>query len=275
MGPVVRLEKNLLGRDFTVGDIHGCFSILEQALEAASFDPARDRLICVGDLVNRGPESTRALEFLKHEWFYTVRGNHEQGIEKDFDAMNKNGKHAVQEEYQRHGLGWMLALNDKEQRVFIDAFNALPYAIEVPLKSGELVGFTHAEIPSGLSWQDFTQKLEEGDEKVMQTALFGRSRITHAFKHGLDTDKGISGISKIFTGHSIASGRGASKMGNWFCIDTGAVIRHLGSTEMSPGSNPEDFHLSLLDIRAEANELNRKRPQHDNRPYHVIHAACP
>ena len=64
MGVILRLEQNLLGRDFAVGDIHGCFSLLEDVLEAVSFNPSADRVICGGDLVNRGPNSNRALDFL-------------------------------------------------------------------------------------------------------------------------------------------------------------------------------------------------------------------
>lgn len=276
MEKVLRIGKNTLGRDFAVGDIHGCFHVLEQALEEASFDSARDRVICVGDLVNRGPESARALEFLKQEWFYTVCGNHEHVIPQDFQLMNEKGIDAVRNEYERHGLGWMLLLDEVMQKEFIQAFEALPYVIEVPLKTGELIGFTHAEVPKDLSWQDFVQKIEEGDERVLQTALFGRSRIVQAYKHGFDTDSGVAGISKVFTGHSIAAGRRASRMGNWFCIDTGAVMRHIGGTDgIFPESDPENLHLSLVNIEATPDELNRKKPYDDNRPYHVIHASNP
>jgi hypothetical protein len=51
--PVLRLPANTRGRDFVVGDIHGTFYVLEQALAAVGFDPARDRVICVGDLIDR------------------------------------------------------------------------------------------------------------------------------------------------------------------------------------------------------------------------------
>lgn len=275
MVAVLRLEENLLGRDFAVGDIHGCFSILEQALAEASFDPARDRLIGVGDLINRGPESKRALEFLEKKYFYTVRGNHEHNLWKDIERMNHEGKDAVHDEYEQHGLGWLLTLNNNEQAEFIDTFKSLPYAIEIPLKTGELVGFTHAEIPKDLSWQDFLQKLNEEDERVLQTALFGRSRIVQACKHGFDTDPGVAGIGKIFTGHSLANGRGASRMGNWFCIDTGAGMRYVETEGMFPKINPADLHLSLVDIQAEAYELQRKKPISDDRPYHIIKASCP
>lgn len=54
---------NTLGRDFAVGDIHGMYSLLEQKLAAVNFNPQKDRLFSVGDLVNRGPESSRVMSF--------------------------------------------------------------------------------------------------------------------------------------------------------------------------------------------------------------------
>ena len=272
MEMVLRLEKNELGRDFAVGDIHGCFSVLEQALKEASFDPTRDRVLCVGDLVNCGLESARALEFLEQDWFYTVRGNHDHAIQQDFQLMNEKGKDAVRDEFERDGLGWMLLLDEAGQNEFLEAFTALPYAIEVPSKAGERVGLTHAEIPKDLSWQDFIQKLEEGDEKTLQTALWGRSRIMQAYKNGCDTDPGVAGIDKVFTGHSLAVGRRTSKMGNWFCIDTGAVMRDIGTQGVFPKSDPEDLHLTLVDIQATPDQINRMKPYVDNRPYQVIDA---
>ena len=49
-----RVGPNRTGRDFVVGDVHGCFRTLEQALGQVGFDRERDRLFSVGDLVNRG-----------------------------------------------------------------------------------------------------------------------------------------------------------------------------------------------------------------------------
>jgi len=52
-----RFACNAVGRDFAVGDIHGCFSHLRRSLEAIGFDASVDRLFSVGDLIDRGPES--------------------------------------------------------------------------------------------------------------------------------------------------------------------------------------------------------------------------
>lgn len=64
-GPLVaRFDRNPLGRDLIVGDVHGCFTKLKASLDAVGFNLERDRLFSVGDLVDRGPESDRALEWL-------------------------------------------------------------------------------------------------------------------------------------------------------------------------------------------------------------------
>ena len=53
------------GTDWVVGDVHGCFETLRQALAAIDFEQGRDRLFSVGDLIDRGPNSIEALEWLE------------------------------------------------------------------------------------------------------------------------------------------------------------------------------------------------------------------
>lgn len=60
-----------------VGDVQGCAGELDQLLETIRFDPARDELWCVGDLINRGPESLRTLELWESVGGRAVIGNHE------------------------------------------------------------------------------------------------------------------------------------------------------------------------------------------------------
>ena len=72
-----RFERNRRGRDFAVGDIHGCFTALEAALDSIGFSAAVDRLFCAGDLVDRGPESDQVLRWLDKPWFFSTMGNHD------------------------------------------------------------------------------------------------------------------------------------------------------------------------------------------------------
>jgi hypothetical protein len=66
-------------RTVIVGDVHGCRAELDALLDSIAFTSG-DRLVFVGDLVARGPDSFGVLDVVRRTGAIVVRGNHEQKL---------------------------------------------------------------------------------------------------------------------------------------------------------------------------------------------------
>jgi hypothetical protein len=66
-------------RTIIVGDVHGCRRELDQLLDRTRFGSG-DRLVFVGDLIARGPDSLGVLDVARRTGALIVRGNHEQKL---------------------------------------------------------------------------------------------------------------------------------------------------------------------------------------------------
>ncbi len=51
--------------NYLIGDVQGCCDALDQLLVKIDFSPSRDRVVVLGDLVNRGPKSLETLRRLR------------------------------------------------------------------------------------------------------------------------------------------------------------------------------------------------------------------
>ena len=63
-------------RTIAIGDVHGCADEFEELLKRLELKPD-DRVIQVGDLVNRGPDSHRVIELAREYQVEGIIGNHE------------------------------------------------------------------------------------------------------------------------------------------------------------------------------------------------------
>jgi serine/threonine protein phosphatase 1 len=64
------------GRLIAIGDIHGCHAEFAELLERVTLVPG-DRLVLLGDLINRGPDSRKVLDLARQLNAVSLLGNHE------------------------------------------------------------------------------------------------------------------------------------------------------------------------------------------------------
>lgn len=143
----LRLPRNVRGRDWVVGDLHGHRTLLEAELERLAFDPARDRLFSVGDLVDKGPDSYDTAALVREPWFFAVLGNHELML------LNHLGLYSSRMHSRKaHACGsgqWVARLLDREPlglHRLAGQIAKLPLALHVDDEIPFIV--THADLTS-------------------------------------------------------------------------------------------------------------------------------
>ena len=225
MSAIQRFAANDGGRDFVVGDIHGCFAALAASLQVIGFDESHDRLFSVGDLVDRGPESEQALEWLAKPWFHAVRGNHEQMA---IDYADGELEPSI---YMANGGAWFIGKTAAERAELAHVFRALAIAIEIETAHGP-VGIVHADCPVA-QWQDLELALAGPNGQAFENCcLWSRDRITSGAAHG------VEGVYAVICGHTpLQAWEG---LGNVIYIDTGMVFgRHFTFVELGSMSFTE------------------------------------
>lgn len=139
---IKHLPTNSIGRDFVVGDLHGCIVDLLECLKQIGFNTAKDRLFCTGDMINRGPHSKETVELIYEDWCYSVRGNHDemmiQGIlNNDRDMTNC---------WNHNGGNWRFNYTEMTIKDLArDMDDLMPYCIVVG-EGADRFNIVHAEV---------------------------------------------------------------------------------------------------------------------------------
>ncbi len=72
---------------WVIGDVHGHFKTFQLLVEKLELKE-NDVVVMLGDLIDRGPESSEVVSFVrKKRNFYSIRGNHEQMMIEGFDEV--------------------------------------------------------------------------------------------------------------------------------------------------------------------------------------------
>jgi serine/threonine protein phosphatase 1 len=199
------LTTNNLGRDYFVGDIHGRFDELMDALDRVDFNFETDRLISVGDLVDRGDQSEKVVGLIDQPWFYAVRGNHDQFILDQYEAervmLYGDYSHYSARDIHRQvccfEADWFYALSEKQQFALASKLMRLAYVIELDLGSMR-IGVCHAGVPLEFDdWQAYLVGL--ADRNVRELTLRNR-HVAQNLNRGVERQ--LKGIDFTLHGHS-------------------------------------------------------------------------
>lgn len=202
---------NLSGRDFVVGDIHGEYDNLEIALKKVNFDKTKDRLFSVGDLVDRGMFSHVVDEYINSNWFFPIRGNHDEFVLRSFYKEDIFSNERWRD--FSHGGEWFFNITEDRQREIAEAISNLPIAIEINTKNG-LVVLVHANLPFGHLWSDIKTELNLNNIELMKFLQWNRERVNEKICQNVED------IYKAYIGHTVV--KEPTEFGNVIAIDTGS-----------------------------------------------------
>lgn len=206
-------DKEIKGKVYAAGDIHGCYNLLMTKLTEIGFDFENDLLVAVGDLVDRGVQNLECVELLSKPWFTSVRGNHE-----DLCIWGMTNTAAVKCHRDNGGAWFYDDLSPAERFHVVDQLSELPVALEVS-HNGRKYGFVHGHIEQN-DWEEFKKTFNyavEFERDPSMLAMWGRDRV--------DTDNNkythVSGVDAVIMGHTVV--QKPMKRDNCYYIDTGAV----------------------------------------------------
>lgn len=218
------------GKDFVCGDIHGWFSVLDAKLEELNFNYDTDRLFVVGDLIDRGMESDRVLEYLDQPWFFSLAGNHELLMCCSlYEVILPYASRYWMPIWLNNGGIWATFLDDDKKSEIAKVLSHLPLAMEIETDRG-LVGLTHAEFRGHqYTWDHVKQVLldvpdrkvefQGGTEEAEIAEMLVWSRVKVSNPTYPAYQQPVEGIEHIFHGHTVLDD--PITIGNCTYLDTG------------------------------------------------------
>lgn len=220
---------------YFVGDIHGSYDLLIDALRLVGFQQHRDYCICVGDLIDRGPDNFKVLaKFLYgSDKFLSVMGNHD-GFMGYFNVgdtfptwMWNGGRWVIDDDLD----------NDQLEALGKDVRDRLPIFMTIKHR-GNTYGVVHGGVPNvydgavpklrnwGQLITDVQDYINSGNRdlrsvnRAISPYLWDRD-VLSGFQDGVDYPP-VDGVDFTFHGHTYVADPVVYK--NRVYIDTGGVF---------------------------------------------------
>jgi serine/threonine protein phosphatase 1 len=208
-----------MSRRIFIGDIHGHYVGLRHLLDKVA-PTAADQIYCVGDLIDRGPQSAKVVSYIREHEFTCVLGNHELLLLDAF-AKTQDAAHMLQAWLYSGGQS-TLASYDRDVELLsehMEWFRTLPLHLDL----GD-IWLVHAGLDPTLAI----------DEQTASEFCWIRDAFHSAPTPYFQNKLIITGHTITFTFPDIEPGQIVEGPG-WLDIDTGAY-------------HPRSGWLTALDI---------------------------
>ncbi len=168
---------------YIVGDIQACFNGLQRLLKKVKFNPLKDRLIAVGDLIGRGPAPLQTLDYLQSlgSHFDTVLGNHDLHLLAIYANVRKakandNLDCLLNSPRLKDHIQWLrskpLALMADENTLVTHAGLYPKWSVNKALK----LSLEISELLQGKEWQGFIANMYGNQPSIWHKDLTGPDR---------------------------------------------------------------------------------------------------
>jgi serine/threonine protein phosphatase 1 len=228
------------GRFLIVGDVHGQMAMVMRLVRATGYDPFKDRMIALGDLVDRGPAPAEALRWFAGGTMRTsLLGNHEALL---LDSEFVREAHKV---WLHNGGTWSETHDPFDLNLLRRLVIGFPLTIRLTLADGRRIGLVHAEVRPGTSWKqlqrsryDIGDAIHDWSDTSVASLIWGRQRY-FCYRHltklpppeAIDADararialllRPVPGVDLVIGGHTVIPTREPVRFGAHLFIDTGA-----------------------------------------------------
>ena len=117
-------------RTILIGDIHGCLEEFDELVKVLSYDKESDRLILLGDLIDRGPDSVGVVARAREMDLECVMGNHDYKFLKWWKSVGSQadvyGKHPHYTQFSDEDINYIARMSsyiklEKENTIVVHA----------------------------------------------------------------------------------------------------------------------------------------------------------
>lgn len=228
-------------RTLVIGDIHGGYRSLVQALERANYDPASDRIITIGDVSDGWPDTKKVVDFLINDCNYEddvhMIGNHDEWVAE----WMKYG--IVQPVWVHQGGQATLVsyITDEDERGLIPDSHRKFFRDQIPfyLDIDKDFVFVHA------GWDNHNKRIEEVE--VDSIMWWSRSFWANAIYY----EKNYVPHKRVFIGHTTLGDSEPIKRAEVWNLDTGGgwegrvTVMDVDTEEFWQSDNVNDLYPGI------------------------------